>query len=145
MLVVVSSGTGKHAEGWEHVSVSADGRCPTWDEMCWVKDLFWTEDECTMQLHPPKSDYVNCHPHCLHIMEAHRDDDPGAAGDVRGTEAMTTVDDMAKLIAEHLPSPYALDIVWRGAIFDLDQADADSAEQWRSLARAVMKKARECR
>ena len=67
MLVVVSSGTGKHAEGWEHVSVSADGRCPTWDEMCWVKDLFWTEDECAMQLHPPKSDYVNCHPHCLHI------------------------------------------------------------------------------
>ena len=67
MLVVVSSGTGKHAEGWEHVSVSADGRCPTWDEMCWVKDLFWDKHETVVQYHPAESEYVDFHPHVLHM------------------------------------------------------------------------------
>ena len=27
--------------GWEHVSVSLARRCPTWEEMCMVKDIFW--------------------------------------------------------------------------------------------------------
>jgi hypothetical protein len=53
--------------GFEHVSVSLPRRCPTWNEMCVVKDLFWDEEDCCMQLHPPKSQYVNCHPHTLHI------------------------------------------------------------------------------
>ncbi len=53
--------------GWEHVSVSRDDRCPTWDEMCQVKDLFWDEDDCVVQYHPPKSDYVNIHKNCLHL------------------------------------------------------------------------------
>lgn len=53
--------------GWEHVSVSLKHRTPTWDEMCFVKDLFWEEDECVIQYHPAKSDYVNFHPYCLHM------------------------------------------------------------------------------
>ena len=53
--------------GWEHVSVSLPNRCPTWDEMCFVKDLFWDEEDFVVQMHPPKSDYVNCHPYCLHL------------------------------------------------------------------------------
>ena len=32
-----------------------------------VKDLFWNETECVVQYHPPKADYVNNHPHCLHL------------------------------------------------------------------------------
>jgi hypothetical protein len=66
LLLVVSSGV-DHESGWEHVSVSAQNRPPNWAEMCWVKDLFWMEEECVVQYHPPKSDYVNCHPHCLHM------------------------------------------------------------------------------
>ena len=54
-------------EGWEHVSVSTDRRCPNWDEMCFVKDLFWCDDECVVQFHPPKAEYVNYHPNCLHL------------------------------------------------------------------------------
>ena len=53
--------------GWEHVSVSTATRCPTWEEMCAVKDLFWDEDDCVVQFHPPKSDYVNMHPYTLHL------------------------------------------------------------------------------
>lgn len=53
--------------GWEHVSVSRADRCPTWDEMCQVKDLFWGPEDCVVQFHPPKSQYVNVHPYCLHL------------------------------------------------------------------------------
>lgn len=54
-------------EGWEHVSVSTAVRCPTWDEMCYVKNLFWDDEDCVVQYHPPKADYINNHPHCLHL------------------------------------------------------------------------------
>lgn len=53
--------------GWEHVSVSFEKRCPTWGEMCMVKDLFWSEEDCVIQYHPPKKDYVNYAPFCLHL------------------------------------------------------------------------------
>jgi len=59
--------------GWEHVSVtiieqpSNDSRTPTWDEMSRIKDLFWNENETTVQFHPKKSEYVNNHEHVLHI------------------------------------------------------------------------------
>ena len=53
--------------GWEHVSVSYPNRTPTWDEMCRVKDIFFDEEECVVQYHPPRSEYVNFHPYCLHL------------------------------------------------------------------------------
>ena len=53
--------------GWEHISIDGKNRMPTWDEMCQLKDMFFTEDECCVQYHPPKSDYVNNIPYCLHI------------------------------------------------------------------------------
>jgi len=52
---------------WEHVSVSKSHRCPTWDEMCWVKWLFWHDDETVVQYHVPAADHINCHPFCLHL------------------------------------------------------------------------------
>lgn len=63
VLAAIASDQG----GWEHVSVSLPNRCPTWEEMCFVKNLFWDEDDFVVQMHPPKSDYVNCHPYCLHL------------------------------------------------------------------------------
>lgn len=56
-----------HDGEWEHVSVSTEFRCPRWDEMRQVKELFFEDDETVMQLHPPKKDYVNSHPFCLHL------------------------------------------------------------------------------
>lgn len=55
---------------WEHVSVSVahhPEECPTWEEMCAVKGLFWSHDECVVQFHPPERDYVNQHPGVLHL------------------------------------------------------------------------------
>lgn len=62
-LHVIASNGG----GWEHVSVSKPNRCPTWDEMCAIKDMFFGPEECVVQYHPPKSEYVNNHPYCLHL------------------------------------------------------------------------------
>lgn len=53
--------------GWDHVSVSLPDRCPTWDEMCHVKDLFFSPDECAVQYHPPRAVYRNHHQFCLHL------------------------------------------------------------------------------
>ena len=66
VLRMIASG-GPYCEGWEHVSVSLEKRCPTWEEMCFVKDLFWLPGECVMQLHPPEEEWVNNHPFCLHL------------------------------------------------------------------------------
>jgi hypothetical protein len=63
MLTVVAS----NIKNFEHASVSLKHRNPTWNEMCFVKDLFWEDEECCIQFHPRKSEYVNLHEHCLHI------------------------------------------------------------------------------
>jgi len=62
LLVLASDGG-----GWEHVSVSRRDRCPTWEEMCQVKEMFWDDEDCVIQYHPPKSEWVNNHPNCLHL------------------------------------------------------------------------------
>src|SRR5580692_2000150 len=56
---------GLDVAGWEHVSVTKEGResCPTWEEMCWVKDLFWRSDEAAIQIHPAKSESISYHPY----------------------------------------------------------------------------------
>lgn len=53
--------------GWEHVSIDGKKRMPDWNEMCMLKDMFFKGDECCVQYHPPKSEYVNNIPYCLHI------------------------------------------------------------------------------
>lgn len=63
VLHVIASDGG----GWEHVSVSAQARCPTWEEMCFIKDLFWDAEDTVVQFHPKKSEYVNTHSNCLHL------------------------------------------------------------------------------
>jgi hypothetical protein len=55
--------------GWEHCSVSPSKKniIPTWDDMCMIKDLIFKEDEAVIQIHPPKDEYVNNMPNCLHL------------------------------------------------------------------------------
>jgi hypothetical protein len=62
LCIVFSNG-----EGWEHVSVSLQTRCPTWDEMEAVKRRFWDDADTVMQLHVPPKDHRNFHPYCLHL------------------------------------------------------------------------------
>lgn len=69
LRVIVSDGVNVDplAQGWEHVSVSIRDRCPNWEEMCHVKNLFWLPEECCVEYHPAEKDYVNMHAYCLHI------------------------------------------------------------------------------
>ena len=60
-------------EGWGHVSVSLEKRTPIWDEMCFIKNLFFDEEDLCIQIHPKKSQYVNMHNHCLHIWQPPKD------------------------------------------------------------------------
>ncbi len=66
LVIIASDGM-----GWEHVSVHGErGKeqfTPFWDEMCFIKDLFWDSEDVVMQLHPKKSEYVNNHPNTLHL------------------------------------------------------------------------------
>lgn len=62
---IASAGDGEIT--WEHVSVSTALRCPTWDEMCMVKSLFWDREDVVVQYHPRESEYVNLHEFCLHL------------------------------------------------------------------------------
>lgn len=59
--------------GWEHVSVTVrvKGRqkyeIPTWEIMCWMKEVYWDDEDVVVQYHPKKSEYVNNHPYVLHL------------------------------------------------------------------------------
>lgn len=61
--------------GWDHVSVSLAHRCPMWEEMAWVKSVFFKEDEAVMQLHVADSKHINCHPYCLHLWRPQTDEE----------------------------------------------------------------------
>jgi hypothetical protein len=58
---------------WEHLTVTVfekgkrPDRCPTWEEMCYIKSLFWEDEEAVIQLHPPKSEWISNHPFALHL------------------------------------------------------------------------------
>lgn len=62
LAVIISNG-----ESWEHASVSRRSKCPSYDDMEYVKQQLWGADACVMQLHVPAADHVNCHPYCLHL------------------------------------------------------------------------------
>ena len=66
LFCIVSDGL-----GWEHVSVHVlDGKkmhTPTWNEMCYIKEIFWDDEDVVVQYHPAKSQYVNNHPYTLHL------------------------------------------------------------------------------
>lgn len=88
-LKIVSSGGDE--TGWEHVSVSTRRRPPNWQEMSFVKDLFWEAAECVMQLHPPHSEYVNNHANCLHLWRPTRESIPMPPSILVGVKGLGTI------------------------------------------------------
>lgn len=52
---------GFREEGWEHVSIAPKFRNkqPNWEDMCEIKNMFWTNKEDVVQLHPRDTDYVH--------------------------------------------------------------------------------------
>jgi len=76
LLIIATDGKADDiGRNWQHVSVSNRRRPPNWQEMTFVKDLFWDAEETVVQYHPPKSRYVNRHPYCLHLWRHPSHDD----------------------------------------------------------------------
>jgi hypothetical protein len=76
LKVIVSDGAGwgidLEGEPWEHVSISCDMRCPTWEEMEWVRRQLWDDEDTVIQIHPPLSRYINVNPFVLHLWRPHK-------------------------------------------------------------------------
>ena len=62
-LLIVARSDG----GWDHVSLSVRGRCPSWKEMDIIKRMFFKPEETAMQLHPPEAEHVNLQEDTLHL------------------------------------------------------------------------------
>lgn len=72
MLKVIASDGGELNPIWEHVSVSLNtkkitSKTPNWYEMCYVKSLFWEDEDIVIQFHVPSNKAINIHPGCLHL------------------------------------------------------------------------------
>lgn len=52
-----------------HISVSATGRYPTWDELASARDVFGRPDQRFAMWFPPHDEYVNVHQTTLHLWE----------------------------------------------------------------------------
>lgn len=60
-----------NADGWDHVSVSREKRCPNWPEMSQIRRIFFRDSETVMQLHVPLDEHINNNPYCLHLWRPH--------------------------------------------------------------------------
>lgn len=72
--------------GWDHVSVSTRHRCPTWEEMEFVRSICFHDHETAMQLSVPRKDHIDHHPHCLHLWRPHEAAIPRPPGWMVGPE-----------------------------------------------------------
>lgn len=52
---------------WLHVSFARKSRMPTYDEMQMVKRDFIGDSRKAIFVLPPRKNYVNIHPNCLHL------------------------------------------------------------------------------
>lgn len=67
LAVLWSAAVEDDGRRWIHVSVSHAARLPRWSELREVKDVLIGRDRHAYQVLPPESEYVNLHPHCLHL------------------------------------------------------------------------------
>jgi hypothetical protein len=65
--VIVSIDLPPDGRRWIHLSCSHEDRLPNWEELKEVKERFIGEEKTALQVLPPKSRYVNFHPHRLHL------------------------------------------------------------------------------
>lgn len=66
-LKVIAELESHDSDWWLHVSCSHAERIPRWDDVRLVKDTFVGRDNKAVMILPPESEYVNDHPHVLHM------------------------------------------------------------------------------
>lgn len=82
--------------GWDHVSISKQKHPPSWNEMCWLKGLFFEDDETVMELHPPKGEWISNHDNCLHLWRPVDHTIPMPPPELVGVKGVSSAD-MAKM------------------------------------------------
>ena len=92
--------------GWEHVSVRPYQKriTPSWDDMCKIKEIFFRDDECVVQYHPPKSEYVNNVENCLHLwrpLEAEMPMPPSILVGARDGQSAASIREEIEIINQH--------------------------------------------
>ncbi len=63
-------------KGWDHVSVTHPRRRPNWQEMEFVKRMFFEDDEIAFQFHLPIGTKITSHDYCLHLWRPQLDKMP---------------------------------------------------------------------
>ncbi|HEX3341859.1 MAG TPA: hypothetical protein VHT68_22100 [Pseudolabrys sp.] len=94
LRMIVSDGnldSDDELDAWEHVSVSlaraGRARLPNWEEMCFVKNLFWEDEDCVVQYHPPLSKNVNNY-RVLHLWRSLRQEFPQPPMEAVGIQSL---------------------------------------------------------
>lgn len=66
LQVIVSWG-----KRWDHISVhgtmNGEQFTPFWEDMAYIKHLFFKPSETVVQYHPKSDVYINCHKNVLHL------------------------------------------------------------------------------
>ena len=65
-LAIIASVELRDGNLWYHVSLSRNGKMPSYADISWVKEI-WMGDRWAIQCFVPKSEHVNIHPNCLHL------------------------------------------------------------------------------
>lgn len=83
---------------WDHVSASCKNRCPSWAEMCAIKEMFFHDHETVMQLHVPRKDWISNHPYCLHLWRPADVEIPRPPSDMVGIKSLGELPPNTKVI-----------------------------------------------
>lgn len=74
--LTVMAGLEQHGgRRWIHLSCARRNALPSWEDLKLVKRVICGPNRQAIQVIPRESEYVNFHPHCLHLF-ACIDDDP---------------------------------------------------------------------
>ena len=69
LAVIISCCIEEDGKNWVHLSVSRKNSMPTWGELVDVKEIFLGKNAVAIQVLPPRSEWVNVHPFCLHLYQ----------------------------------------------------------------------------
>lgn len=157
-LLVIRDTLQVDGKEWRHVSFSRRSRTPSYDDMMAVHAAFCDVDAVVLQIFPKRAEWVNLHPHCLHlwqplgfdpVADPHGERFMSVGGGLRRVARMTTPVcihcdgwSCARCRAETLPAPLtdhdtAADVELATVTAERDQLRTERLQLRRALAALV--------
>lgn len=91
-VIVTDTERGDHEnsdDAWRHISVSREGRLPSYDDLVTAKELFAGTEAKAVMVFPPRSKHVNIAKFCLHLFVCLTSDPlPEFSGEVGGVRIL---------------------------------------------------------